>query len=160
MISKYSCYHMRQLAPATSKAIVRSWASLVSQTTLARRGRCLGFMAMTCGILSSGRQRAYIEGNVILSITKLDTVSRSRSSCMWCLQLGTSLVRPAHTLPNPRTRSPIPVLPKIKITTNEQQHKMMQQAHDAWDENEACISILVTCICMRRKDKLLDRTSP
>ena len=55
---------------------------------------------------------------------------------MWCPQLGTALVRPARTLSDPRTRSPIPVLPNIKIASNEQQHNKMQQAHDAWDENE------------------------
>ena len=46
------------------------------------------------------------------------------------------LDRPARTLLTPRIRSPIPVLPNIRITSNEQQHLKMQQAHDAWDEYE------------------------
>ena len=58
------------------------------------------------------------------------------SSCLWYPQLGMVLVRPTRTLLNPRTHSPIPVLPNIKIASNEQQHLKMQQAYDGWDEYE------------------------
>ena len=70
------------IAPATSNANIRSSASLLSHSILARRGKCLVYMEISGGNYFSGRQRAYDEGNVNLGITKLDTVSRSWSSCL------------------------------------------------------------------------------
>ena len=116
-----------------------SWQSLMAYISCRRRRRCN-------------------EGFVTLSITKLETVSRSWSSCLWFLQTRTALVLPAWTLRNPRTRSPLPMLPNTRITANEQKHHNMQQSQDAWDESWACTTISNTSTSKINYNKFLDRT--